>query len=375
MNSKTRNQSKFSACGLATVLLTASLAVAKSYDIAVDTLSLAADVVDKTMPAFPEDEDMRKGQEGWVQLNFVVAPDGSVVDPIVVDSVGGEAFEQSAVDAVSDWTFEPSDEEVANNSVAIRFERSNDSGKASRNFMRWYKMILTDLASDKVEDARANLERAKAFGGWNLYESSILAIVEGRVADGEGNDNLRREALRQALNIGDSNALNAKTKRELLASLVRIETEQQRFVDAGEALDALRDTKGHASVIESLEEEIRALEAGIAEATEITVPGVVSTPCDRESGQALWAHKPSLRHFAIENIDGDIERVEARCDSGRLVAPIDSQEAWSIPEAWGDCEVFVFGEDGASFAFVESPAIKEDNELAEGALASSIVQD
>lgn len=371
MTSKTRNKSRFSACGLATVLLSASLAVAKSYDIAVDTLSLAADVVDKTMPAFPDDKDMRKGQEGWVQVNFVVAPDGSVVDPIVTDSVGGEAFEQSAVDAVSNWKFEPADEGAANNTVAIRFEHSGDSGKASRSFMRWYKMIVTDLASDKVEKARENLERAKAFGGWNLYESSILAIVEGRVAESEGNDSLSREAFRQALDIGDSKALTAKTKRELLASLIRIETEQQRFVEAGEALDTLRDTKGHASVVESLASEIEALQAGIANATEITVEGVVSAPCDCEAGQAVWAHKPSLRHFTLENIEGNVERLEARCDADRLVTSIDAQEAWSIPESWGDCDVFVFGEDGASFAFVESPSEDNDEKLVEGVVAST----
>ncbi len=101
MNSNIRDKKnrKFSACGLATALLSASLAVAKSYDIAVDTLSLAAEAADTTTPVFQEDKDMRKIREDRVQLSFVV-------DPVVVDSVVGEAYEQSALDAVADSPFE-----------------------------------------------------------------------------------------------------------------------------------------------------------------------------------------------------------------------------------------------------------------------------
>lgn len=370
-NQHTQKKRGISASGIATVLLSASLAVAKSYDIAVDTMSLAADVVDKTMPAYPDDEDIRKGQEGWVQLNFVVTPDGRAIDPVVVDSVGGEAFEQSALAAIADWTFEASDAEIVNNQIAIRFEDSDDSGKASRNFMRWYKLILTELASDEAEKARQHLERAKAFGGWNLYESTILSIVEGRVAEQEGNESLSREAFRRALNIGEESALTAKTKRELLASLVRIETAQQRFVAANEALSALRETRGHKAVIESLAEEIKVLESWSRESGVLTIPGAVTAACDCEAGQPVWTHKPSQRHFAIEDIDGNVERMEARCDTERLVAPIDTQLAWSIPEDWGDCEVFVFGDDGATFAFIESPAAKEETTLGEDAVARS----
>lgn len=371
MNSNEHRKKKrgFSASSLATLLLTASLAVAKSYDIAVDTMSLAAEIVDKTIPAYPQDEDVRKGQEGWVQLNFVVTPDGRAIDPVVVDSVGGEAFEQSALDAIADWKFEPSDAEIASNEVAIRFEDSGDSGKASRTFMRWYRLILTDLASDKVDKARENLDRAKAFGGWNLYESTILSIVEGRVAEQEGNETLSREMYRRALNIGDEAALTAETKRKLLASLVRIETTQQRFAAANEALSALRETRGHKKSIESLAEEIRVLEKWNDKSGILTVNGAVSAACDCDAGQPVWTHRPSLRHFAIEDIDGNVERMEARCDTERLVAPMDTQLAWSIPEDWGDCEVFVFGDDGTTFAFVESPAAKEETTLGEDAVA------
>ena len=73
----------------------------------------------------------------------------------------------------------------------------------------------------------------------------------------------------------------------------------------------------------------------------------------------------------IENIDGKVEGVEARCDSDRLVAPVRSQQAWSKPDEWSDCDVFQFGEDGATPALVERPADREDTMPGEDAIARS----
>ncbi len=88
-------------------------------------------------------------------------------------------------------------------------------------------------------------------------------------------------------------------------------------------------------------------------------------------GQVVRTHKPALRHFAIENIDGKVEGVEARCDSDRLIAPVNSQQAWSMPNAWGDGEVFDFGEDEATLASEKSPADREDTMLGADAIARS----
>ncbi|MDJ0916200.1 MAG: hypothetical protein QNJ05_00450 [Woeseiaceae bacterium] len=85
MRSKTRNKSRFSACGLATVLLGASLTLAKSYDIACDTQSLARDVNDDAVPSLVGDTDMHGGHDDGVQVSYVLAPDGSADDSIVTD--------------------------------------------------------------------------------------------------------------------------------------------------------------------------------------------------------------------------------------------------------------------------------------------------
>lgn len=114
MDSKRKNSGRITASGVATVLLTASLAVAKAYDI-------------------------------------------------TVDPAGGDVERRSA--------------DVSHYQVADRLDDTGFSVNAARNPVRWYE-VVADFASGRVDKAREYLEREKASDGLNFYESTILAIVE-----------------------------------------------------------------------------------------------------------------------------------------------------------------------------------------------------
>ncbi len=45
--------------------------------------------------------------EGWVKLEFTILPDGSVKDPVILDSEPGRLFDRSAMSAVLRWKFRP----------------------------------------------------------------------------------------------------------------------------------------------------------------------------------------------------------------------------------------------------------------------------
>jgi protein TonB len=57
-------------------------------------------------PQFPIDA-ARKRQEGWVELEFTVAADGSVRDVSVARAQPTRVFDREAVRAMQQWTFEP----------------------------------------------------------------------------------------------------------------------------------------------------------------------------------------------------------------------------------------------------------------------------
>ena len=47
------------------------------------------------------------GTSGWVDLEFIVRPDGSIGNARVVNSAPAEIFDRAALDAIAKWRFEP----------------------------------------------------------------------------------------------------------------------------------------------------------------------------------------------------------------------------------------------------------------------------
>ena len=57
-------------------------------------------------PDYPQ-RALSRGLEGWVQVQFTISETGSVIDPIVVDSMPKGIFDDAAIKAVSRWRYNP----------------------------------------------------------------------------------------------------------------------------------------------------------------------------------------------------------------------------------------------------------------------------
>jgi len=66
----------------------------------------AAVPVSQPAPRYPADA-FRSRQEGWVEVSFVVAADGSVKDGAVVNSNPPRIFNAAALRGIADWRFQP----------------------------------------------------------------------------------------------------------------------------------------------------------------------------------------------------------------------------------------------------------------------------
>jgi TonB family protein len=62
--------------------------------------------LDGAAPEFPPSA-LERGIEGWVEIEFVVAPDGHTEDIGVLDASHKQTFHQEAIAAVGGWRFEP----------------------------------------------------------------------------------------------------------------------------------------------------------------------------------------------------------------------------------------------------------------------------
>ncbi len=66
----------------------------------------AAEILKTSPPDYPPDA-VRKRTEGWVEVEFTVAADGSVTNPTVVNANPARVFNAAALSAVGRWTFKP----------------------------------------------------------------------------------------------------------------------------------------------------------------------------------------------------------------------------------------------------------------------------
>ena len=76
---------------------------------AVSTAVVAADQLNRIVardPVYPP-QALRDGTRGWVELEFTVAPNGTVRDIQVVSAEPRGVFDSAASDAVAAWRFRP----------------------------------------------------------------------------------------------------------------------------------------------------------------------------------------------------------------------------------------------------------------------------
>ena len=124
-----------------------------------------------------------------------------------------------------------------------------------------------------------------------------------------------------------------------------------------------------------IREQIADLQRQLASGAPISAQATLFNPCNAEQGRPLWAYVPARRTFSFAALNGNVERFEVRCERERLEGRIEAEKTWSLPEGAGNCQVFVFGEDGATFEFVEHHEAQTPNATGEAVVARSDVLD
>ncbi len=330
----------------------AAMAQQGNYELFLDNVRLAAAPVQQDDPIFPS-SGFRTGQEGWVRVNFVVTPEGRTTDAIVVDSVGGAAFEEAALDAVGDWVFEPGDAEITRNVVDMRFELRRGREAATSNFLRRYRRIMTHVLEEEMDHAREQVDAAVQLGGWNLYEEAMLALMIGRVEGLENDPAAKLEYYLRAISLASQRALDGADRRDALSRVFEIQHYYGQYGSARLTLAALNSLPRGERTAENLTPKVDEIETALNDDAPITVQGRLYTPCDCEEGQTLWYYQPARSEFSFANLSGNVESFEARCEASRISGNVEDGGQWTLPEAPARCEIFVFGADGATFEILE----------------------
>ena len=357
------------------VLLLASTAQAQLHETKVETESGAV-VIEQALPDYPG-HTVRKGQEGWVWVSYVVGAAGRAIDPIIMDSSGGAGFEIAARDAMGKWRFEPpaSAAELPGNIVAVRSEIRRGRDAATSNFIRRYRRIVTHLHFEEYAEARKLVDETHKLGGWNLYESGMLWLMIGRVDGAEGDFVGKLEAYRRALAISTRKAIGGDDRRELLSRIFELEDRFGQYASAVRTFKQLEKESNNSAEMARFGPRAEEILALMQDSETLSARATIYNPCDCDAGQPLWTYRPARRTFSFANLSGNVISFEARCETKRIRGNVEEGPSWTLAPEWGSCRVFVFGDDGASFDFVEHLDVSQDDSTGEAVVARSHVLD
>ena len=338
-------------------LFAIALAAPAAYADDVSQHRTYAKPVERPAPRYPVHE-LRRNQQGWVVLNYVVTDDGRVIEPVVEQSSGSRAFEDAAVYTVKSWRYEPArmngkPVQQCKTKVRIAFAIQGAQDKVSRKFYVRYRNMEEMLEAGDIETASAELDTALQGEGMTLAEMSWLWALEARIAGMRGDKEGQLAALRRAT-AGASEWVTEDLLAGLLMTKTALELETGDFSAAMQSYDELRSTgSDDTAQLEPFIEQVNAL---VASDDPFFAEARIGDNPNCETCESQWQYRPLRRSIEITDVDGELGDLELRCEWQRFVDQAREGVTWNIPESWGDCSLVVRGETGSTFKLFELPA-------------------
>ena len=309
-------------------------------------------------PHYPRSE-LARNQHGWVDLSYVVTSDGTVVDPIVINSSGSNAFEREAKRAALKFVYEPATingepVQQCQTRVRITFATDGKPGGVSRRFRSRYKQVATLLDDGALDDANAKIAELFETKRLSLAENSWLWALRARAAALQRDDATQLRALRKATAIS-KDWIDPQLYPNLLTAKMALEIKSARFADALDSFAALRETGRQDANIDALSKAAARINDVVNSDQLLAVPARIEARIGCDDCTPNWQYKPLRRQFRFDQVQGTLGEFELRCEWQRYRGAANADQDWSMPEAWGDCSIVVFGEPGTEFRLLELP--------------------
>ena len=198
--------------------------------------------IERPAPRYPRSE-LGRGQQGWVQLNYVVTAEGRIVDPVVENSSGSQAFEEEALRTVNQWSYEPATwdgvpVQQCHTEVMITFALEGAGTGVTKKFSRRYRKIENTIADDDLPKAQEMIDDTVEEFNLSLSETAWLWALRARLAGLVGDKEAQLVALRKATQ-NNGRWVDDKLYPKLLLVRTALEIENGNFSQALSSHDKL----------------------------------------------------------------------------------------------------------------------------------------
>ncbi|MBJ2128586.1 energy transducer TonB [Alteromonas sp. IB21] len=331
-----------------------ALAEAKDDEVKRISAFTPAAPLERVDPKYPSSA-ARKGREGWVRLSYVIDEEGRVKDPVVEDFFGSPSFKKSALSAVKKWQYSPAIKDgeptqQCHQAVQMDFSMVGKSG-ATRKFIKAYKNVDDIFKAGDLEAADEAFQELESWDTLNRYENAWLLNLESQLANEQGDIEREARSLTRLLaSNGQKRFNNAVFDEDYIAYVLQrkilLDAQRGYYAEALKSYSALQEMDEQETREAEIAPIVDKINASIASDINLQVP--VSMDDD-----GRWFHTLVRNKFAFNNVQGELDTVEVRCDTHREKFTVAEDHIWHIPQSWGQCQVMVKGDSDTTFNLVE----------------------
>ncbi|MBT8142428.1 MAG: hypothetical protein HKN88_02730 [Gammaproteobacteria bacterium] len=290
------------------------------------------------------------GNEGWVQLAYIVDKEGNVKDPIIEASVGGMPFEKTAIEALQSLKYSPAifkgskvEEAVSGEVVEFLLEQTFEG--VDQGFSNTYTNLLDATRTGDKAAADAAFAKLEASQDLTVHEISMLEVMRAYRAAESGDQVKQLQHLRKA-SVRDGMHLSKEMLSTVLQTRFALAAKQSLFHEAFYAYNLLEQIDPENDKLTTLAMAMVPMQKAIETGNLIKVDATIGD-------LGYWTYTPMRRVFAFAAAEEGVKEFEPRCARKNQRFTVTTTSEWKIPDSWGACTVVIYGTPGAKFSLYE----------------------
>ena len=296
------------------------------------------------------------GQEGWVELGFIIDKEGNVIEPIIEGSVGGPVFEEAAIAALDHLKYKPAlykgvlvEESVTGLFIPFILEQTFEG--VDTDFASSFNGLLDLFNANQLTEADAALLKLSKSQDLTLSEVSMLEVARGYSAVQNKKPYKQLQHLRNA-SVNYGAYLHTEMLGRVLQTRIALAAKMSLFDEAQKSFELLEHADPSNEKLTPLAMMIAPIQNALALGQIVQVQGTISE-------RGYWTYQPIRRNFSFATADAGITEFEPRCEIRNQRFSMTTESEWRIPKSWGACMVVIYGEPGANFSLYEYADSKE----------------
>ncbi len=308
-------------------------------------------LLEHVVPEFPRNR-LIKGEESWVQVNFMVDPEGKPYEIVVTDSIGHSSFKSAAVRAVKKWKYQPAiynGEKIdAGARHKIVFQLPNEPRGASDRFVKIQNALRKAVAEDDKENADRYLKMLENDRRLTLYEDAFFNFAKYEYMSKWGNEDQQLDTLNRAIaHESSDNYLPADVYMYAMGKRLPLLLKKRDYLTAYHSYLILSREELDETAHTNLEAVGKALKE--LKDNQNAYDLVATIGDDASWNMGLWKDE-----FWIEDVEGHIVELKLRCHRDMEIIRFEPEVKYKIEQHFGACFLEVLGDKGTTFRLFQS---------------------